>query len=357
MTSTFIIAEAGVNHNGCKETAFKLIDVAVQAGADAVKFQTFKASNLVTKNAVKAEYQKKTTGADEYQLSMLKRLELDHGLHFELKTYAEKQGIEFMSTAFDSESLSFLVSQVNLQRLKIPSGEITNGPLLLEYARSEQNIILSTGMSSLSDIETALSVLAYGLIYPGQTPKGTEDFMQAYFSLEGQNALRSKVTLLHCTSEYPAPLDDINLAAISTMKSAFGLPVGYSDHTAGIAISTAAVALGATVIEKHYTLSREMEGPDHKASLEPDELKAMVNSIRDVEKAIGAAVKTCISSELKNRQLARKSLVAAQPIAKGEVITESHLTAKRPLGGISPMNYWDVLGSTAIKDYDEDDRI
>ena len=358
-TSIYIIAEAGVNHNGNSKLAFQLVDVAVQAGADAVKFQTFKAENLVTKKADKAEYQKQTTQSNESQYAMLKRLELPFELHHELIKYCEQHGIEFLSTAFDQESLDFLVNDLGLKTLKLPSGEITNGPLLLAHAMTGCNLILSTGMASMGEVEEALGVLAFGLLHKKSSyiqPSRTA-FQQAYRSAEGQALLKQKVTLLHCTTEYPAPMGEINLNAISAMRKSFGLLVGYSDHSEGVSVPTAAAALGVKVIEKHFTLNRELPGPDHKASLEPNELAEMVDAIRSVEMAMGDGVKGPTPSELKNREVARKSLVARYKIEIGERFTENNLVCKRPGTGISPMFYWEYLGNAAECDYDADEVV
>ncbi len=353
MKPIYIIAEAGVNHNGSREMAFQLVDAAVQAGADAVKFQTFKAENLVTKSAQKASYQKQTTDGDESQFSMLKRLELTYEMHHELASYCQCQDkdIDFLSTAFDSESLNFLVKDIGLKNLKIPSGEITNGPLLLEHALTGCDLILSTGMATLGEVEDALGVLAFGLLNASNTQVDPSRvaFEEAFLSEEGRRLLKEKVTLLHCTTEYPAPMNEINLNAMLTMHNVFGLKVGYSDHSEGITIPTAATALGATLVEKHFTLDKSLPGPDHKASLNPDELKVMVDVIRTVEVAMGNGMKRPMPSELKNREIVRKSLVAAQEINEGETFTEENLVIKRPGNGISPMNYWDSLGGTATK--------
>ena len=347
----FVIAEAGVNHNGNRGQAFRLVDAAAEAGADAVKFQTFKAENLVTKSAQKASYQKQTTDRDESQFSMLKRLELTHEIQHELVGYCQDKGIAFLSSAFDSGSLNFLVKDIGLKRLKIPSGEITNGPLLLEHALTGCDLILSTGMATLGEVEEALGVKALGLLNASNAlfDPSRVAFQKAFLLEEGKQLLKEKVTLLHCTTEYPAPLNEINLNAILTIRNAFGLNVGYSDHSEGITVSTAATALGATMIEKHFTLDKSLPGPDHKASLEPDELKAMVEAIRTVEVAMGNGKKQPMPSELKNREMARKSLVAAQEIKEGETFTEENLVIKRPGNGINPMNYWDCLGGTASK--------
>ena len=347
---TLIIAEAGVNHNGSDDLAFSLVDAAHQAGADIVKFQTFKAKNLVTEDAQQAEYQITNSGQKESQYSMLKRLELSYETHHKLFKYCNDLGIEFLSTAFDSESLSFLVDDLGITRLKLPSGEITNAPLVLEHARTGCDLIVSTGMATLSEIEQVLSVIAFGYINPEGNP--TEEALQAaYFSEQGKQLLKEKVTLLHCTTEYPAPFNDINLNAMDTMKDAFKLEVGYSDHSAGIVVPIAAVAKGAVLIEKHFTVDKALPGPDHKASLDPDELKEMVDGIRIVEQILGDGIKGPRPSEVKNKAVARKSLVAAQAIKKGDVLTAENMTVKRPGGGIEPINYWNLLNSPVTKDY------
>jgi N-acetylneuraminate synthase len=353
--SVFIIAEAGVNHNGDPAIALQLVDAAAAAGADAVKFQTFSAKKVVTTSAKKAAYQKQTTGANENQLSMLQKLELPQKLHFQLADYCQDKGIQFLSTAFDFDSLTFLVDEVKVERLKLPSGEITNGPFLLAHAQTGKEIILSTGMASLDEIETALGVLAFG--YLGLPVPSLTAFPKAYKSQLGQSILREKITLLHCTTAYPTPLCDINLRAIYTMTQTFGLPVGYSDHSEGITVSVAAVACGATLIEKHFTLDRDLPGPDHKASLEPHELKAMVEAIREVEQALGDGIKAPRPSELANKETARRSLVAATEIKQGDLFTDNNITAKRPGAGRSPMEYWDILGSPSSKDYKSDSVI
>ena len=356
-SAVFIIAEAGVNHNGSIEMAKKLIDVAADAdaGADAVKFQTFKAEKVISKHAPKAVYQKKTTAEAESQLEMVKKLELDEKAHRDLIRHCKKRKIEFLSTPFDYDSIDLLV-RLKLSRLKIPSGEITNGPYLLHIARTEKPVILSTGMSTLGEIETALGVLAFGYVTPKARPS-LKAFQDAFCSEQGKQALEEKVTLLHCTTEYPAPFDEVNLRAMKTMRIAFGLPVGLSDHTPGIAVPIAAVALGASVIEKHFTLDRNLPGPDHKASLEPDELKAMVMAIRNVEAAMGRGRKVPTFSEIKNRDIARKSLVAAKPICKGEAFSAANIATKRPGNGISPMQYWELIVEKAKIDYEIDEAI
>ena len=357
MGHTYIIAEAGVNHNGNEDLALQLVDAAHVAGADAVKFQTFKAINLVTASARQADYQKANTQKEESQLAMLSRLELSHAAHHKLIRHCEELGIDFLSTAFDSESLKFLVNELHLQTLKIPSGEITNAPLVLEHARTGCRLIVSTGMTTMEEIELALGVIAFGYTAAPDAPPSIEAFRQAYASAAGRQALQDKVELLHCTTEYPAPVADIHLRAMDTMASAFGLPVGYSDHSEGIIIPVAAVARGASIIEKHFTLDKAMEGPDHKASLEPDELKAMVEAIRTVEKALGNAGKQPQPSELKNIAIARKSLVAARPVVAGEIFTAENVGIKRPGTGTSPYHYWELLGKKAGKNYAEGECI
>jgi N-acetylneuraminate synthase len=354
---TLIIAEAGVNHNGSKELAIKLIDAAYQAGADIVKFQTFKANKLASIEAIQADYQIVNTKKRESQLQMLSRLELPFPVHQELISHCNKLGIEFLSTAFDSESLRFLVDDLGLKRLKIPSGEITNAPLILEHAQTGCDLILSTGMSTLAEIEHALGVIAFGYTKDINELPNKKAFQEAYGSKQGQKYLKEKVTILHCTTEYPAPMPEINLKAMDTLGNSFELPSGYSDHSEGIAISIAAVARGAVIIEKHFTLDKNMEGPDHKASLEPHELLAMVIAIRQVEVALGVGVKYPSVSEIKNMDIARKSLIAAGDINEGEYFTAENLTIKRPGTGKSPFDYWDVLGTSANKNYKKDELI
>lgn len=352
----FIIAEAGVNHNGSLERAIQLVDVAAEAGADAVKFQTFKADKLVGRAAPKAEYQIENTGASESQHEMIRKLELDEAAHLRLRQHCRSKDIEFLSTPFDLESLDMLVSRFDLSCIKLASGEITNAPFLLAAARTGKPIILSTGMSDLGDVENALGVLALGYTRHEAAPL-LAAFKAAYCSGDGQSALRERVTLLHCTTEYPAPYAEVNLRAMQTLRHAFGLPVGYSDHTPGIAISIAAAALGATVIEKHFTMDRTLPGPDHKASLEPGELAEMVRAIRQVEQSLGSPCKVPTPAELKNRPIARKSLVAARDISPGETFTAENLAIKRPGSGISPIHYWDWLGKVATRAYVADELI
>ncbi len=330
MKKVFIIAEAGVNHNGSIELAKELIDKASEAGADAVKFQSFKAEKLVTKNARKAEYQEDTTGKEENQFEMIKKLELDYEKHEELINYCKSKDIMFLSSPFDLESID-LLNNLGLGIFKIPSGEITNLPYLRKIGSLEKKVILSTGMSTLGDIEKALEILK---------TSGTTD-----------------ITILHCNTEYPTPIGDVNLNAMNTIRDAFKVEVGYSDHTLGIEVPIAAVALGATVIEKHFTLDKTMEGPDHRASLEPNELKEMVRCIRNIEKALGDGVKNLSQSESKNLKVARKSIVASKIIAKGEVFTEKNLAIKRPGEGISPMRWDEIIGKIAKRDFEEDELI
>lgn len=329
-----IIAEAGVNHNGSIEIAKQLIDKAVDAGADIIKFQTFKAEKLVSKSAKQADYQKRNIGAtaDDSQLNMLKKLELSAEDHELLIEYCNNRGIRFFSTAFDLDSIDYLHS-LHLGLWKIPSGEITNYPYLRKIAKYQEPTIVSTGMCEMDDISAAIEVL------------------------KNHGLERDKITILHCNTEYPTPYEDVNLLAMKTIENHFHVNVGYSDHTRGIEVPIAAVALGAVVIEKHFTLDRNMEGPDHKASLEPDELKEMVSSIRHIEKALGASEKVVSDSERKNMVIARKSIVAACPIKKGDLLTENNLTVKRPGNGINPMRWEEILGTTAVKDFDEEDLI
>lgn len=352
-----IIAEAGVNHNGDENVAIALIDAAADAGADIVKFQTFKAVNLVTASAGQAAYQIANTGIQESQLSMLSRLELSFDAHLRLIEYCKDKKIEFLSTAFDNESLDFLINTLGLKTLKIPSGELTNAPFILDHARSGCDLIVSTGMATLAEVEYALSVIAFGYIaLPDELPSN-EAFYKAYYSATGQAALAKKVKILHCTTEYPAPLRDINLRAMDTLKSAFHLPVGYSDHSAGITVPLAAAARGAILIEKHFTLDKTMDGPDHKASLEPLELKLMIQGIRDIEIALGNGIKGPQPSEIENKNIARKSLVALKEIKAGTVLTTDHVDVKRPGSGMSPSLYWTLLGKIAKNSYQPGDLL
>ena len=330
VSKVMIIAEAGVNHNGDISLAKKSVDAAVEAQVDAVKFQTFKAEQIVTDKAPKANYQKKVTNNSESQYNMLKKLELNLKAHKELIAYCKEKGILFLSTPFDFESIELLDS-LGMEIFKIPSGEITHLPYLEKIGEKRKEVILSTGMSTLDEVEAAVSILK---------SKGTTD-----------------ITLLHCTTQYPTPMEEVNLKAMLTLKERFGLEVGYSDHTKGIEVPIAAVAMGATVIEKHFTLDKNMEGPDHRASLEPDELVKMVESIRNIEKALGDGKKVPSKCELQNKEVVRKSIVAKVPIQEGELFNEDNLTVKRPGSGISPMRWYEVLGSKATKNFEKDEMI
>ncbi len=347
----FVIAEAGVNHNGKAELAFQLVDAAVEAGADAIKFQTFVAEKVAVPNAPKAGYQVETTGSADSQVEMLRRLELTPALHHELAARCRTKGIEFLSTPFDEESVDFLVEEVRVKRLKVASGEITNGPLLLHMARSGRPLIVSTGMSHLEEVETALGVLAFAMTADVKETASRAAFAAARATAEGQSLLAERIVLLHCTSEYPAPYDQTNLRAMDTLKEKFGLPVGLSDHTVGTAVPLAAVARGAVVIEKHLTLDRSLSGPDHAASLEPSELAAMVAGIRAVEQALGSPDKVPAAAEQANLPVVRRSLVALTAIRNGDRFTETNIGARRPGTGLSPMGYWEMLGRPAGRSY------
>lgn len=353
--TTYIIAEAGVNHNGSPDRACRMVEAAAKAGANAVKFQTFKAERLVCRSAPKAAYQARATDASESQYEMLRKLELDQSAHAELIACCSEHGISFLSTPFDLDSVDMLVNTFKLPFLKVPSGEITNAPLLLKIACTGVPVILSTGMCTLGDVEAALSVLAFG--YLNQGIPATQAFRSAYCSTVGQAVLRDRVTLMHCTTEYPAPLEDVNLRAMDTLRTAFGLQVGYSDHTEGIAVPIAAVARGAVMLEKHFTLDHTLPGPDHRASLEPDQLARMVAAVRDVERAIGSGVKAPTPRETSNMGVARKSVVASDTIRSGEQFTTENLAVKRPGNGISPMSYWELLGKKAGRDFSPDEAI
>lgn len=352
---TLLIAEAGVNHNGLLARALEMVDAAAAAGADVVKFQTFKATSLVTANAPKAAYQAANTGTDGAQLEMLRSLELSHDDHRTLAARCRSRGIRFMSTAFDPDSLA-LLSTLDMPAVKIPSGDITHAPLMLQAARLGLPLIVSTGMSTLADIEGALGVIAFALTASGQ-PCGRADLDRARCSEAGRAVLRDRVTLLHCVTEYPAQPSSVHLRAMSTMAAAFGLPVGYSDHTLGTEIAIAAVALGARVIEKHFTLDRRLPGPDHVASLEPDELAGLVRSVRHVEAALGSPIKQPAPAEVGNRRVARRSIVAARPIRAGEILTEGMLDYKRPADGVPPIEVWDLVGKPAVRDFAVDEPV
>lgn len=329
MGKTLIIAEAGVNHNGSLDMAKKLVDTAKECGADIVKFQTANLDSLVSKSAQMADYQKKNIGAEESQKDMLKKLLLSFDEFIELAAYCKKTGIMFLSTPFDIESILFLNDMQDIW--KVPSGEITNYPYLVEIGKTRKRVILSTGMAEMDEIRAALDVLK---------KNGTTD-----------------ITILHCTTEYPAPIEDVNLNVMRTFREKFGCPVGYSDHTQGIEVDLAAVAMGATVIEKHFTLDRNLPGPDHKASLEPNELRAMVDGIRKVELAMGSSEKRPSEVEKKNKLVARKSIVAKISIKAGEILNADNITTKRPGTGLNPMQWNDVIGSKAIRDFEEDELI
>ena len=328
--SVLIIAEAGVNHNGNLDLALKMVDEAKRAGADIVKFQTAIPEKVISKYADKAEYQKKTTGNEESQLEMCKRIHLKLSDYDIIKKYCEEVGIEFLSTPFDLESIDYL-EKLGMRLWKIPSGEITNLPYLIKIAKTGKPVIMSTGMSDLNEVEEAVNVLKKG---------GA-----------------GEITLLHCTTEYPAPFESVNLRAMNTLREKVGTEVGYSDHTVGFEVAVAAAVLGASVIEKHFTLNHNMEGPDHKASLEPEEFEVMVNNIRMIEKALGDGVKQPAEAEKKNIAIARKSIVAAKDIKKGEIFTEDNIIVKRPGSGISPMRWFEVLGTEAVRDFGEDELI
>lgn len=330
MSKVFIIAEAGVNHNGSIEIAKKLIDEAAKCGVDAVKFQSFKAKNLVTKVAKQADYQKENMKKEVSQYEMLKALELSYDDHIELINYSKEKGIMFLSSPFDLESIDMLM-ELGIEMFKVPSGEIENVPYLKKIAKTGKKVILSTGMSNLSDIEFALDILREA---------GAKD-----------------ISVLHCNTDYPTKMEEVNLTAMNTIGNAFLVEIGYSDHTKGIEIPIAAVALGAKIIEKHFTLDKNMEGPDHKASLEPDELKAMVDSIRNVETALGNGIKALTNSEKKNIKVARKSIICSSYIKKGEVFTEENLTIKRPGTGLSPKMWDNIIGKKAQRDYNVDEMV
>ncbi len=347
--TVFVIAEAGVNHNGDVDRARRLIDAAAAAGADAVKFQTFRADRVVAADAPKAAYQQAATGVAETQYAMLQRLELGHTAHHALATHARAAGIAFLSTPFDADSARFLAREVGVQRLKVPSGEITNGPLLLEIARLGLPLILSTGASTLDEVADALGIIAFALIRPTDAVPDTDHLGDDRSAAAAR--LAERVTVLHCTTEYPAPAEDANLRAMATLAQAFGVETGLSDHSRGIALPIAATALGARVIEKHFTLDRTLPGPDHAASLEPGELAAMVAAIREVTAALGDGVKRPAPSEQANRSVVRRSLVATGDIAAGEVFTPDNLGARRPGTGESPMGYWRRLGTAASRAY------
>ena len=354
--SAYVIAEAGVNHNGEFDLACQLIDIAADAGADAVKFQTFVPEEVISRFAPKAEYQLSTTDAAESQLEMARNLRLRDEDFFTLAKRCAERGIRFLSTPFNLSSIDFLAGEMKLDTLKLPSGEVTNGPFLLRAARTGCDIILSTGMATTDEVREALGVLAHGFTHT-DNPASRDVFGAAFDSEQGQGALRDKVTLLHCTTEYPTPFEAVNLRAIDTLREVFGLPVGFSDHTPGITAAIAAVARGAHIVEKHFTLDKALPGPDHKASLDPAKLNALVAALRDVDLALGDGVKQPQPAEIKNMPIARKSLIAQRAIRAGEPFSEENLTVKRPGTGLSPMTYWDWIGQAAPRDFSEDEII
>lgn len=346
----YVIAEAGVNHNGDLALARALVEAAADAGADAVKFQTFDAKKLASSTAPKADYQRRTTDTQESQLAMLQKLELPLAWHEELRDLAHGRGVEFLSTAFDQDSLRFLV-ELGVPRLKVPSGELTNAPLLWQFARTGLPLILSTGMATLSEVEQALAVVAHALGGGGDEPRSADVVWRAWADPACRARLLGHVTLLHCTSQYPTPFGEANLRAMDTLGSAFGLGVGYSDHTEGNLISLAAVARGARLIEKHFTIDRSMPGPDHKASLEPQELKRLVAEIRAIEVALGSGAKAPQPSECGTREAARQQVVAARPVVAGAVIEREDLTTARCGWGLPPIELWSLIGTTASRGF------
>lgn len=345
----YIIAEAGVNHNGQRDLAFALVDAAAEAGADAVKFQTFDAAKLASKSAPKAAYQKQSTDAAESQLAMLRKLELPREWHSGLQAHARQKGIEFLSTAFDTDSLAFLVD-LGMPLFKIPSGELTNGPLLWQFARTGKPLVLSTGMATLSEVEQGLAIVAHALSAETE-PASIDDVWRSWSRADWRARLHGHVTLLHCTSQYPTPFAEVNLRGMDTLAQAFGLPVGYSDHTEGILIPVAAVARGAKIIEKHFTLDRSLPGPDHKASLEPAELTQMVRDIRALQAALGDGGKTPQPSEWDTRQAARQQVVAARDIAAGSVLARADLSTARCGSGLPPTALWGLVGQRTERAY------
>lgn len=354
MQNVYVIAEAGVNHNGDLELARRLVDCAADAGANAVKFQTFDASKLATHTAPKASYQTRTTDASESQLEMLRKLELPREWHWELRQRANSRGIEFLSTAFDSDSLTFL-EELDMPFYKVPSGELTNGPLLWKFARTGRPLVVSTGMATLSEVELALAVIAHAINADAE-PTSLTEVWQGWSWSAWRSRLQDRVTLLHCTSQYPTPMNECNLRAMDSLK-VFGLPVGYSDHTQGILIPVAAVARGATFIEKHFTLDRTMPGPDHKASLEPKELSQLVRYIRELQLALGDGSKCPQPSEWNTRQAARQHVVAMRDIAAGTVFLRQDLGTARSGGGMPATDLWNLVGQPAVRAYVSGDVI
>ena len=352
-----VIAEAGVNHNGSPKLARSLIDAAAIAGADAVKFQSFRADDLVSRTAPRAAYQVHNVGGRETQYQMLRRLELSFDTQRDLALHSAEVGIEFLSTPFDHASLDFLTGDLGLSRIKLGSGDLTNAPLLLAAARAGCDVILSSGMSSLAETLTALGVMAFGYAAEPNDSPSVAAFTDAWQSPDGRKAVLAHVTLLHCTSEYPTPPADVNLRAMDALREATGLRVGLSDHTDGITIAIAAAARGAVVVEKHFTLDRAMSGPDHRASIEPRDLEELVRGIRDVEAALGNREKAPMAGELSVREIVRRSLVAGTAIHVGELFSTANLQVKRPGTGIAPILYWEYLGRVATRDYVQDELI
>jgi N-acetylneuraminate synthase len=355
MGAVTVIAEAGVNHNGSLDLALRLVDAAADAGADVVKFQTFRSDQLTTPTAGRSAYQIRNTGTHASQREMLRGLELDGEAHERLLWHCVERGIEFLSTPFDFPSLDLLTDGLGLRRLKIGSGDLTNAPMLLAVANRRVDLILSTGMATLDEIEQALGILAFG--YAGAGAPSRDGFEAAYATPEGRKALRNHVVILHCTSDYPAKIDDINLKAMDTLSTTFGLPVGFSDHSEGIMMAVAAIAKGAVALEKHLTLDRTLPGPDHLASIEPREFKSMVTAIREVERAQGDGRKVPAASELNTIPAARKSLVARVPICRGEPFTAENLCVKRPGTGLAPIHFWNLVGRRASRDYAAEELI
>jgi N-acetylneuraminate synthase len=353
---TYIIAEAGVNHNGSYEMACQLVDIAVASGADAVKFQTFNADLLVTKDAKQAAYQSRNLGESTSQYEMLKKLELSYEEFQKLSAYCDAQNIEFLSTPFDSRSVDFLINEIHIKTIKIPSGELTNSPFIHYIATKQLPIILSTGMATIEEIHVALSFIAFGLAFPSKDVnlKQVQDF---YETNEAKKLLKEYVNILHCTTSYPTKPEDVNLLSMAYLRDELQIPVGFSDHSEGILIPIAAVANGAKIIEKHFTIDKLLPGPDHKASLNPSELKDMVAGIRLIETAIGSYKKEPTEEEMKNRIAARKSIVARKDINSGEIYTSENIITKRPGTGLEPVNYWDLLGKPAMNEYKEGDLI
>lgn len=355
MSPVYIIAEAGVNHNGSLDMAHRLIESAALAGVDAVKFQTFNAEKLASKSVKKAEYQIENTGNAESQFEMLKKLELSYDWHHELKQHANALGLDFLSTAFDPESLEFL-ARLDMPFIKVPSGEITNAPLLWKFARLRKKMVLSTGMATLSEVEFALAVINHAFNHDCE-PGSTMEVWEKWSDADSRKNLFDNVTLLHCTSLYPTKFNDVNLKAMDTIAHAFGLKVGYSDHTQGILMPIAAVARGAVLIEKHFTLDRDLPGPDHKASLEPDELIEMTKAIRDVSVALGNSIKSPQPAEWSTRNVARQQVIAARAITAGSVISRDDLETARAGKGISASYLWDIIGSVASRSYFQGEQI